>query len=199
MLIGTHTALVEALRALADTPDLTLRQLQDLAARLQLSDALQTELQSPDPTRPYGRNVLFANDVLECMVATWTPGKPCRPHDHGGSWGAVRILQGRAEHRIWRVAKGSMSARHVHTARSGDVLACGPSMVHSMGAHDGERTLQTLHLYTRSIDHMVVYDIENNRTHVVEGNCGAWIPDARSGLLRSTSPGLLGRSELRVA
>jgi cysteine dioxygenase len=199
MPIDTHTALVAALRQLADTEDLNLKRIQAFAARIELTEDLQRHLQNPDPTHPYGRTVLFESESLECMVATWTPGMPCRPHDHGGSWGAVRILQGRARHRIWSLRNGQMTERRVHTASSGDVLACGPSMVHSMGVDDVDRMLLTLHLYTRSIDHMVVYDVENSRTHVVEGSCGAWIPDASSGLLRSSTPGLLCRTELCAA
>ena len=199
MIFDTHKALVTALHKLAESPGLDSKKLQDFAARVALSEALQTELQNPDPTHPYGRNVLFANDTLECMVATWTSGTPCLPHDHGGSWGAVRILQGQARHRIWAVGNGQMRETRVHTAGPGDVLACGPSMVHSMGVEAVEDVLLTLHLYTRSIEQMVVYDVENAQTYVVDGNCGAWIPDASSGMLRSRTDGLLRRTELQAA
>ena len=199
MFIETRADLISSLKRLAETPQLNLRSLQQFAEAIQLAPDLLAALKHPDAGNPYGRNVLYACPVLECMIATWTPAFPCRPHDHGGSRGAVRILQGRANHEVWHVDQGMLQSARVHTVAPGEVLACGPSLVHSMGAPKQGERLVTLHLYTRSIDHMIVYDHENRRTHVVEGSCGAWIPTYESGLLRSTHDGILSRAELRAA
>ncbi len=199
MFIDTREALVAELQHLAKVPGLQLQHLRSFAAEVTFSESLLQQLQRPDPSHPYGRNVIHACDALECMVATWTPGVPCRPHDHGGSYGAVRVLQGQARHRIWNVANGRIEEVRHHPAVEGDVLACGPSLVHSMGDDGEPQGLMTLHLYTAAIDHMVVYNPEESITYVVEGSCGAWIPDERSGLLRSATPGIVRRSELLAA
>mgnify|MGYP000512720187 CR=1 FL=1 len=199
MFIDTRDALVAQLEKLAAIPGLTPSQMQAFATEVQLSEALLADLRRPDPTHPYGRNVVWACDVLECMVATWTPGTPCYPHDHGGSYGAVRVLQGQALHRIWSVQDNALEEVHHHPATPGDVLVCGPSMVHSMGDDAQPQGLMTLHLYTRAIDHMVVYDLTGHDTVVVEGSCGAWIPTEASGLLRSRIAGIHKRADLAAA
>ena len=139
-----------------------------------------TKLYAPDLKKPYGRNVVFAENELEAMVATWTPGLFCAPHDHGGSAGAVRILQGRARHTLWRVHGEQLVKIHEHDAVQGDTLCCEPNLIHSLGdagAEDGsDGALKTLHMYTASIEHMVVYDLPHQRTLIVNGSCGAWVP-----------------------
>jgi cysteine dioxygenase len=148
-------------------------------------------LREPDPAHPYGRKVLLGGDGVEVMVATWTPGVPCAPHDHGGALGAVQVLQGRARHRIWKVEDGQLRLVKEHLAHPGELLACGPDMVHSMGDDGAEEPLMTLHLYTPTIDFMVVYDQDADQTLVVAGDCGAWIPEARR--VRRAAPGMLPR------
>jgi cysteine dioxygenase len=151
-------------------------------------------LRKPDPAHPYGRKVLMGGDGVEVMVATWTRGVPCAPHDHGGALGAVQVLQGRARHRIWKVEDGALRLVKEHVALPGELLACGPDMVHSMGDDGDEEPLMTLHLYTPTIDFMVVYDQDADRTLVVDGDCGAWIPAPDR--VRATAAGMRPRAEV---
>ena len=85
------------------------------------------------------------------------------------------------------------------TASPGTVLACGPNLVHSMVDKGSNEPLMTLHLYTTAIDHMIVYDIAAGDTCVVEGSCGAWIPEIESGMLRSRKNGIHRRTDLIAA
>jgi len=199
MQIADREELLARCRELASTPGLRLAHLRAMAAEVVLSAELLAELHQPDPARPYGRHVLYADDKLEVMVATWTPGVPCLPHDHGGSYGAVRVLRGQAAHTVWRVSGGALEVAMSETTDPGQVMACGPDLVHSMGDNAASESLMTLHLYTAAIDHMVVYDVEAGDTCVVEGNCGAWIPEPDSGMLRSRNQGIHRRIELRAA
>ena len=196
MLIATRTALLQQCHDLATTRGLGLRHLKDFAADVVLAPALLAELRRVDPSKPYGRQVVYADEMLEVMVATWTRDTPCAPHDHGGAYGAVRVLRGQAAHQIWRVNDSTMDTVLSETAFSGHVLACGPNLVHSMADGGADEVLMTLHLYTSAIDHMVVYDVEAGDTCVVEGSCGAWIPAADSQMLRSRRQGLYRRLEL---
>jgi cysteine dioxygenase len=161
-----------------------------------LTAADRARLAMPDDQRPYGRRVLFAGEGLEVMVATWTRGVSCAPHDHGGAFGAVQVLQGRARHRIWTVQDGALRLLKEHTAGPGDLLTCGPDMIHSMGDDGDDAPLMTLHLYTPSIDFMVVYDTDGDETLVVDGDCGAWVPEAAR--VRSRAVGMMRRGDARL-
>ena len=147
-------------------------------------------LATSDASKPYGRRVLLETDALEMMVARWTPGHPCAPHDHGGSLGAVRVLQGRAKHRIWRCIDGMLRAVHEELVDPGGVMSCGSDLIHSMGDDGAPEPLITLHMYTKSIDHMVVYDLKEDETLVVEGSCGAWVPHDAPEMVRRRYAGI---------
>lgn len=153
-------------------------------------------LAQPDPSKPYGRHVLFANDVLEGMVAQWTPSTPCAPHDHGGSHGAVRVISGEALHTVWAVEEGQLVAMETTSHGAGDVLPAPPNMIHSMQDAGGDTPLITLHLYTDAIEHMVVYDRVSNHTCLVDGSCGAWIPTHGEQGLLAQHDGILEPSQV---
>jgi len=142
-----------------------------------------------DASKPYGRNVVLDTPHVEGMVARWTRGVPCAPHDHGGSFGAVRLLRGAAIHRTWRVTEEGLEMTSEERVEAPAVLSCGPHMVHSMVDAGADDPLTTLHLYVDPIDHMLVYDVEGGRTLVVDGGCGAWLPDDQPELVRTVADG----------
>lgn len=131
---------------------------------------------TPDPARPYGRRVLWAHAGVEVMLATWTRGRWCAPHDHGGALGVVRVLAGRGQHRRWSLAAGSLRITSTEPLVAGAELCCDATLIHSMGDDDGDVPLRTLHAYAPSLPSMTVYDLEATRTLDVDGNCGAWVP-----------------------
>jgi hypothetical protein len=169
-----------------------LRGIMDLHRGLDITSADRETLFRPDPARPYGRRVLLANDVLEVMVATWTRGTPCAPHDHGGAAGAVQVLQGRSRHRVWKIQNGVLVQVAEEVVEAGGLMACGADVIHSMGDDGADEQLMTLHLYNPGIDFMVVYDQSMDRTLVVDGDCGAWVPEPDR--VRRTSPGVVPRA-----
>jgi cysteine dioxygenase len=142
-----------------------------------------------DSTRPYGRQVLLNKAGLEVMIATWTRNLPCAPHTHGGSVGVVHVLQGASLHRVWKVTPKGLKLLDESIATAGDVLSCGTNLVHSMGDAGHADALVTLHLYANAIDHMLVYDTAQHHTLLVEGTCGAWIPEPKSGFIRAQIEG----------
>lgn len=166
------------------------RALERVLSEAQISRDSVASLARPDPDRPYGRRVLLANDQVEAMLATWTRGVPCAPHDHGGSVGGVRVLQGAALHRVWRVRDGQLQLVMEERVEAGHVLSCGADLVHSMVDAGHEDPLVTLHLYAGPIRYMVVYDLEGAQTLIVDGGCGAWLPWGEPHLIRAVLPGL---------
>ena len=150
--------ILEKCHALAARTDLRLADLVALARSITLSPSDIDLLSLPDPSRPYGRRVLLATPQLEVMVATWTPGVTCAPHDHGGSLGVVRVLRGASRHQIWVVRDGALHVAQEHIAPTDEVLACGPDFVHSMTSVEDQTPMVTLHIYTAAIPYMIVYD-----------------------------------------
>ena len=189
-------SLIEPCARLSRRTSLDLGDLRALAEGIELDGAQRAALHMPDPHHPYGRRVLMADALLEVMVASWTRGVMCAPHDHGGSVGAVKVLQGRARHRVYRVEGGALVLAHEHLADAGTVLACGPDLIHAMGDDGANEPLMTLHLYTDSIDFMVVYEPDIDQTHVVSGSCGAWVPRDQPALLVRSVAGILRRGDL---
>jgi cysteine dioxygenase len=175
--------------ALAARTGLRTSDLAEAVAAGDPSDALA--FATPDPSHPYGRRVLIQTPELEGMIATWTRAFPCAPHDHGGSEGVVRVLQGALIHRMWRVEGGRLVLVAEERNVAGDLLYCGAHLVHSMVDAGDPLPLVTLHLYHDPITHMVVYDRAVERTYVVQGKCGAWVPVSEPELIRSAHDGLL--------
>jgi cysteine dioxygenase len=149
-----------------------------------------------DTSKPYGRRVLFQNDDLEVMVAAWTRGVPCAPHDHGGSSGAVRVLQGRSRHLIWDVVDGALQVVKEEIVTPGGVMVCGVDMVHSMADDGASEPLVTLHMYSDPVAHMVVYDLAAGRTLKVDGGCGAWVPSEGSDQILKSRQGMMPSHEM---
>lgn len=172
---------------------LRLPDLVSLAESITLTDAQIDLLCRPDLTQPYGRRVLLCEARLEVMVATWTPGVLCAPHDHGGQIGVVRVLRGSTNHQLWSVADGSARCVREHEARCGEVLVAGPSLIHAMGCAGGGQPLVTLHLYTDAIPYMIVYDLPRGETVLVDSTCGAWVPAPDTGQIISRLPGIWSR------
>lgn len=172
-------------------PDLT-----SALAAIDVDASTREALRIHDARHPYGRRVVLETPFVESMVATWNPAFPCAPHDHGGSIGGVKVLQGVARHRLWRIREGKLQLALEELRGVGDVLTCGPDLVHSMGCAGAGEPLMTLHLYSGPIGHMVVYDRATQSTYVVDGGCGAWVPLDQPELIVAHYEGILSVAEV---
>ena len=146
-----------------------------------------------DPHHPYSRKILINHPNLEMMIARWTPNYPCAPHDHGDSHSAILVLDGCSEHKSYRIMDGELVCSDTEYKGKGDIITCPPHQIHSM---KGYPNLITLHLYTTSIDDMLVFDMNHRKTFLVDGGCGAWLPDSDDGVLARAS-GYVRRESLQ--
>lgn len=185
--------IIDPCRALTAQQAPSLSAILEVAEQIELSDADLDALAQPDLAHPYGRRVLLADPRLEVMIATWTPGVTCAPHDHGGSVGGVRVLRGRSRHRIYTIEDGQLVLCREHTASPGEILSFGPNLIHSMTSDDPDTPLMTLHFYTDAIEMMVIYT--DSDTLAVEGSCGAWVPEDPANI-RGRFSGVLSRDDL---
>jgi hypothetical protein len=138
----------------------------------------------PD-NRPYGRNRLGKDDRFEIMVAYWRGREGCLPHDHGGSHGVMKVIHGRAEIQQYRIRNGGSKKPVIERSGKPDRLDVEsepcyiePDMIHAM--RPVQKGLVTLHIYTRPIPWMTVYDLKRRRSIQVSAACGAWWPDRPS-------------------
>ncbi|MGD0525565.1 MAG: cysteine dioxygenase family protein [Polyangiaceae bacterium] len=152
-------------------------------ARLALDRAGEARAGRPMPRagQPYGRRVLHATDAGEVMLASWRRGASCAPHDHGDARGVVVVLEGSFTEVVYEVAPGGLRTTSSRTVAAGDALAVEHALVHEMRAHEGG---MTLHFYVPGVHAMRVYDRQARATLLVGGDCGAWVPDEPSQVLR---------------
>ena len=164
-----------------DKSDIRTKDLVEFLKTVELTPSEIEALKHPDLLHPYGRKVIFNHPRLEVMVATWTRGVPCAPHDHHESRSAIRILQGRSHHQMFQCVNGMLVETLSERKEVGDVLLCPPRQIHAMRDDEAEVTLVTLHAYAGAIDDMVVYS--ETETLLVNGACGAWVPEVESNIL----------------
>lgn len=192
-----HPPFQQACARLLEAETIGIAALIAMAREIDFDEAQRAALCVADPSHPYGRRVILNHPRLEAMLATWTPGATCNPHDHGGAIGVVKVLSGRSHHHIYRVDADGLHLRHEEQAEAGSLIPIGPDLVHAMGDGAAGEPLVTLHIYSHSIDHMIVYDTVAGRTLVVDGGCGAWVPGHDQ--LRLALPGLLPRPAVEAA
>jgi predicted metal-dependent enzyme (double-stranded beta helix superfamily) len=89
---------------------------------------------------------------LECLLLCWLPGQSTPIHDHGGAFGAVRVLMGVLRERRYDVAREHDAPRPTATAlyANGGVLLAGREVVHDLTAC-GDRPVMTLHIYAPNL------------------------------------------------
>lgn len=161
-------------------------ELKEILQQVDLSPSLLHSLQCVDLSKPYGRKVIYQDDFIEFMVATWTPQQICAPHDHGGAWSAIAIIQGQAQHHLYTIKNDNLVLCHTEYIDQNSCIVCHPNQIHAMGdSNNNPSSLITLHAYSNSIPFMMVYDDKNQQTIQVDGSCGAWIPDNKTQVIET--------------
>lgn len=164
--------------ARAERPDRALRD--DVRA---LTTELAPLAPLPSKGEPYSRTSLVVRPELEVMLARWSPGARCAPHDHGGGGGFVLPLAGSFVERrfAWRGAelivrsseRASPDGHEGGDALCVDTLSVDAALVHDMESLDEGLSL---HVYTPSPRGMAVYDLARAERIDLVGSFGAWIP-----------------------
>ncbi|RYZ79861.1 MAG: hypothetical protein EOP04_26955 [Proteobacteria bacterium] len=130
--------------------------------------------------QPYGRHVLFQTDQCEVMLASWSKGAECAPHDHGFSKGLVWLVDGNFRETHYELGKNLSVLGKSILRKSGTILNVTPGDIHSMVALDGGISL---HIYSPAIQDMKVFDPNLRRTLSVTGDCGAWVPTNKNQII----------------
>lgn len=146
----------------AYTPEtFRLSHLKALARRLEVGlDLLEGRLQFC--SEAYARNLVFRNALFEAVCLCWQDDQRTSVHNHGRSYGVVRVLQGAMREEIFRRQEGDrVVATHALEHGPGELAAAPVGMIHRLGNAGGKGTrLVTLHFYAGPLDEMDVFDLE---------------------------------------
>jgi len=152
---------------------------------------LETPLEDfelPEPPAegmPYSRKVLFRNEILEVVLLRWNPAAESSIHDHGSSYGIIRVLSGILNFQIYdnylrELALGSVPAI--------DTFDLPEGIIHKMFNPSRYNEAVSLNFYCPNIDGMSLYDPVLREKLTVSHNNKAWNPQPKDILTREKLP-----------
>lgn len=151
-------SLVGALAALRRRPELS-----ELDAWMREVRVERTELRPYVGFKEstYARHRVFVNQFAELLVLCWRPGQRTPIHDHNGSYGSVRVLEGV----MWETVFTLEDARGLVYERGrewmpGLVTGADIPDIHQLGNPDvSGQDLVTLHLYSPPLTSLNIYRV----------------------------------------
>ena len=151
--------LAEASRHTVESFDVHV--LRDLVSHLEITpDLLDGRIAFSEDA--YARNLVYRDELFECVCLCWLGSQATRIHDHGRSFGVVRVVEGVMREEIFRSdPDGALRvAKTIAHDRTG--LSVSPEgMIHRLGnGGDGDGRLVSLHFYAGPLDEMNLYDLE---------------------------------------
>jgi cysteine dioxygenase len=109
----------------------------------------------------YARHRVFRCEHAELLVLCWRPGQRTPIHDHDGSFGAVRVLQGVMWETLFEMDAGDgLVYKSAREWTPGHVTGADIPDIHQLGNPDiSGQDLVTLHLYAPPLTSLNVYKI----------------------------------------
>lgn len=154
------TGLVEVLQleALAMQPG----KMQDILERLVIPAA---ELQSHTrfSNKSYARNLVHKTGEFEIMVMCWHPGQRSAIHDHAGSLGGLKILDGSLTESLFQKApNGMIKSLSSADYTVGETRVEETSLIHQISnlQEDNGKAI-SVHIYVPPLARMNVYSLED--------------------------------------
>jgi cysteine dioxygenase len=152
------SSLVGTLEGLRARP--TLAQVDEWMERVEVSrEELRPYVSFKEAT--YARHRVFLCDQAELLVLCWRPGQRTPIHDHAGSFGAVRVLEGFMWETLFEM--DSSEGLRYKSAREwthGRVTGADVPDIHQLGNPDvSGRDLVTLHIYSPPLASLNVYKV----------------------------------------
>jgi cysteine dioxygenase len=109
----------------------------------------------------YARHRVFVREYAELLVLCWRPGQRTPIHDHAGSFGAVRVLEGFMWETLFEMdAAEGLLYKSAREWTHGHVTGADVPDIHQLGNPDISGTdLITLHLYAPPLTSLNVYKV----------------------------------------
>ena len=168
------SSLVETLKGLRARP--TLAQVDEWMERVEVSrEELRPYVSFKEAT--YARHRVFMCDHAELLVLCWRPGQRTPIHDHAGSFGAVRVLEGFMWETLFEMdASEGLLYKSAREWTPGHVTGADVPDIHQLGNPDVSGTdLVTLHLYAPPLTSLNVYKVgRKESTSTIQMN--SWNP-----------------------
>jgi len=152
------SSLVETLEGLRARPELA--QVDEWMARAEVSrEELRPYVSFKEST--YARHRVFMCAHAELLVLCWRPGQRTPIHDHAGSFGAVRVLEGFMWETLFEMdAAEGLLYKSAREWTPGCVTGADVPDIHQLGNPDVSGTdLITLHLYAPPLTSLNVYKV----------------------------------------
>jgi cysteine dioxygenase len=160
----TLAALVGRLAALGARP--TLEEVNGWMAAVEvLPDELRPHVSFKEGA--YARHRVFLGEHAELLVLCWRPGQRTPIHDHNGSFGAVRVLDGVMWETIFEMeGERGLGYKYGREWRPGHITGADVPDIHQLGNPDvSGRDLVTLHLYAPPLTSLNVYRVGRKESY----------------------------------
>jgi cysteine dioxygenase len=111
----------------------------------------------------YARNLVHKTDRFEIMIMCWNAGQRSSIHDHAGSLGGLKILQGVLTESVFSKApNGMIKSLSSADYTGGETLVEQTSLVHQISNLQAEdRQAISVHIYVPPLLRMNVYSLED--------------------------------------
>jgi cysteine dioxygenase len=151
-------SLAGALEKLSARPALT--QVDEWMRRVEVSrEELRPHVGFKEGT--YARHRVFVCEHAELLVLCWRPGQRTPIHDHAGSFGSVRVLEGFMWETLFEMdGREGLLYKSAREWTRGHVTGADIPDIHQLGNPDvSGRDLVTLHLYSPPLTSLNVYKV----------------------------------------
>ena len=136
--------------------------MQDILNRLVLTTE-EVEPHALFSEKRYARNLVYKDREFEIMIMCWKAGQRSSIHDHAGSLGGIRILQGELTECLFeRAANGMIKSLSSADYAIEDTRVEETSLVHQISNLQAENgTTVSVHIYIPPLVRMNVYSLED--------------------------------------
>jgi cysteine dioxygenase len=136
--------------------------MQDILNRLAVT-AKEVQPHALFSEKRYARNLVYKDREFEIMIMCWKAGQRSSIHDHAGSLGGIRILQGELTECLFeRAANGMIKSLSSADYAIEDTRVEETSLVHQISNLQAENgTTVSVHIYIPPLVRMNVYSLED--------------------------------------
>ena len=134
----------------------------EILARVTISPA-EIQLYARFSDLRYARNLVRKTDRFEVMVMCWHSGQRSSIHDHAGSLGGLKIIEGELTESLFiKAPNGMLKSMNSVDHSAGAIRVEETSLIHQISnlQADGARAV-SLHVYVPPLTRMNVYSLED--------------------------------------
>ena len=157
---SSFSELINVLKS--DYAVITPARMQDILDRL----VVTTEEARPHALfseRRYARNLIYKDREFEIMIMCWNAGQRSSIHDHAGSLGGLKILEGELTESLFeRAANGMIKSLNSVDYAIDETRVEETSLIHQISnLQAGNGTAVSVHIYIPPLIRMNVYSLED--------------------------------------